>query len=111
MVLIRHTVYFFMSCGVYCLFFIFRSSELARSLTIGILQVEKIPSMFSEDDLLISEYDVFCLGKSYFDSKEYSRAAHYLKDCKSSTAKFLYYYSRYMVRTYCTVVKFISSVK
>ncbi|CAB0035195.1 unnamed protein product [Trichogramma brassicae] len=46
----------------------------------------------------ISEHDVdsYNLAKSYFDLKEYDRAAHFLKNCKTPKANFLYYYSQYL---------------
>jgi anaphase-promoting complex subunit 8 len=44
----------------------------------------------------LKEYDCFTLAKSYFDLKEYDRAAYFLTDCKSSKGYFLHMYSRYM---------------
>ena len=42
--------------------------------------------------------DAYTLAKAYFDVKEYDRAAHFLHDCNSKKAYFLYMYSRYLVR-------------
>lgn len=42
------------------------------------------------------ELENFLLAKSYFDLKEYDRAAHFVKDCLNDKPRFLYYYSRYL---------------
>ncbi|GAA6102099.1 cell division cycle protein 23 homolog isoform X1 [Tachysurus ichikawai] len=42
------------------------------------------------------DLDALCLAKSYFDLKEYDRAAYFLRDCRSQKAYFLYMYSRYL---------------
>ena len=44
------------------------------------------------------DLDALTLAKSYFDLKEYDRAAYFLKGCCSQKAYFLYMYSRYLVR-------------
>lgn len=44
------------------------------------------------------DLDAYTLAKSYFDLKEYDRAAYFLQGCKSQKAYFLYMYSRYLVR-------------
>lgn len=61
------------------------------------------------------DLDALTLAKSYFDLKEYDRAAYFLKGCCSQKAYFLYMYSRYLVRnvsclhcnqlTACNVIK------
>lgn len=43
-----------------------------------------------------TEVEEVLLAKSYFDLKEYDRAAHFVKDCVSPKARFLYFYSRYL---------------
>ncbi|ELT99459.1 hypothetical protein CAPTEDRAFT_196146 [Capitella teleta] len=43
-----------------------------------------------------SDADHLMLAKSYFDIKEYDRAAHYLQNCTSAKAYFLHMYSRYL---------------
>lgn len=43
------------------------------------------------------DLDALTLAKSYFDLKEYDRAAYFLKGCCSQKAYFLYMYSRYLV--------------
>ena len=42
------------------------------------------------------EYDSYVLAMGYFDLKEYARAAHCLRDCKSPKPYFLHLYSMYM---------------
>ncbi|XP_027538598.1 cell division cycle protein 23 homolog isoform X1 [Neopelma chrysocephalum] len=42
------------------------------------------------------DLDAYTLAKSYFDLKEYDRAAYFLRGCKSQKAYFLYMYSRYL---------------
>ena len=49
------------------------------------------PLALDSDDLL--DQDILILAKSYFDCKEFDRAAHVLKDCKGGDAKFLRLYS------------------
>lgn len=50
---------------------------------------------FSQEDA--RDLDACTLAKSYFDLKEYDRAAYFLRGCKSQKAYFLYMYSRYLV--------------
>ncbi|XP_043288679.1 cell division cycle protein 23 homolog isoform X1 [Venturia canescens] len=42
------------------------------------------------------EEDMYMLAKSYFDLREYDRAAYFLEDCKTPKSRFLYLYSRYL---------------
>ncbi|CAF0739094.1 unnamed protein product [Brachionus calyciflorus] len=42
------------------------------------------------------EFVKFKLAMSYFDLKEYQRAAYYLEDCESQPSYFLHIYSKYM---------------
>ncbi|XP_057307067.1 cell division cycle protein 23 homolog isoform X1 [Hydractinia symbiolongicarpus] len=73
------------------------SSELASVLTTTDQPtITALSSLCVTDTTLLMEFDKYLLGKSFFDSKEYARAASYLKDCKSNASIFLYYYSRYM---------------
>lgn len=53
-------------------------------------------SVFLQEDA--RDLDAYTLAKSYFDLKEYDRAAYFLRGCKSQKAYFLYMYSRYLVR-------------
>ncbi|KAL0132742.1 hypothetical protein PUN28_000464 [Cardiocondyla obscurior] len=40
--------------------------------------------------------DIYTLAKTYFDLKEYDRAAYFTKDCLSPKIRFLHLYSRYL---------------
>jgi anaphase-promoting complex subunit 8 len=42
------------------------------------------------------EGDTYKLAKTYFDLKEYDRAAYFTKDCVTPKARFLHLYSRYL---------------
>ncbi|XP_005992446.1 cell division cycle protein 23 homolog isoform X1 [Latimeria chalumnae] len=52
------------------------------------------PPPFTEEDA--QDLDAYTLAKSYFDLKEYDRAAYFLQSCKSQKAYFLYMYARYL---------------
>ncbi|KAG7274346.1 LOW QUALITY PROTEIN: hypothetical protein CRUP_028667 [Coryphaenoides rupestris] len=52
------------------------------------------PPLVTEED--VQDLDAFALAKSYFDLKEYDRAAYFLRGCNSQKAYFLYMYSRYL---------------
>lgn len=54
---------------------------------------------FSEvamDGLVPAEYDNYYLAKSYFDVREYDRAAYLVRNCESAVPRFLHYYATYM---------------
>ncbi|XP_048399145.1 cell division cycle protein 23 homolog [Stegostoma tigrinum] len=70
------------------------ASELAFSL--DPLPKGEMPAAptLTEEDLV--DLDAYTLAKSYFDLKEYDRAAYFLKGCQSQKAYFLYMYSRYL---------------
>ncbi|XP_068621265.1 cell division cycle protein 23 homolog [Battus philenor] len=53
------------------------------------------PSSY-DDGILPDERECYILAKSYFDSQEYDRAAHFIENCSSSKCVFLYRYSQYM---------------
>ncbi|XP_066914030.1 cell division cycle protein 23 homolog [Clytia hemisphaerica] len=72
------------------------SAELAAALPSSDENLEIMSNELNKDKLFLKEYDKYCLGKGYFDCKEFSRASLYLKDCKSKLCQFLYFYSRYM---------------
>lgn len=57
---------------------------------------QAVVDTYTKDETLLAEFNRYFLGKSYFDAKEFARAAFHLKDSKSSTCIFLYYYSRFM---------------
>ena len=51
----------------------------------------------SEVDLETQDLPRYLLGKSYFDCKEYDRAAFVLTGCQSVKSKFLRLYSKFLV--------------
>ena len=51
----------------------------------------------SEVDLETQDLPKYLLGKSYFDCKEYDRAAFVLTGCHSLKSKFLRLYSKFLV--------------
>ncbi|EDW77381.2 uncharacterized protein Dwil_GK18267 [Drosophila willistoni] len=56
---------------------------------------------FSESQLegiAPSEYSEYFLAKSYYDVREYERAAHAVRNCESSVPRFLHLYSTYMAK-------------
>lgn len=44
------------------------------------------------------EYDRYYVAKTYFDCREYDRAAFFTSDCQSAAPKFLHYYSMYLAK-------------
>ncbi|KAG5844177.1 hypothetical protein ANANG_G00158860 [Anguilla anguilla] len=70
------------------------ASELAFALTPLPMNELPPPPPFTEEDA--QDLDVLSLAKSYFDLKEYDRAAYFLRGCRSQKAYFLYMYSRYL---------------
>ncbi|XP_077980277.1 cell division cycle protein 23 homolog [Glandiceps talaboti] len=46
--------------------------------------------------VFLQELDEYTLAKSYFDLKEYDRAAYFVAKCKNHTAYFLHMYARYL---------------
>ncbi|XP_033757440.1 cell division cycle protein 23 homolog [Pecten maximus] len=73
------------------------SAKWAAEMSYG-LEVQLEPSQLRHQDRddFLKEYDQYTLAVSYFDLKEYDRAAHFVHDCHSSQAYFLYMYSRYL---------------
>lgn len=65
---------------------------------IMLLDVFFFVSVQSQEDA--QDLDALTLAKSYFDLKEYDRAAYFLKGCCSQKSYFLYMYSRYLVSLY-----------
>ncbi|KAJ8276331.1 hypothetical protein COCON_G00080830 [Conger conger] len=70
------------------------ASELAFALNPLPMNELPPPPPFTEEDA--QDLDVLSLAKSYFDLKEYDRAAYFLRGCRSQKAYFLYMYSRYL---------------
>lgn len=55
--------------------------------------IEMLPAEENSD--FLQEIDKYTLAKSYFDIREYDRAAYFTEDCKSSKAKFLHLFAKY----------------
>jgi len=72
-----------------------RSSELAFSIT-SFTSSEYLPKTDYSDEEFIKDFDKYTLGKTFFDLKEFDRAAFFLEGCTSPKAYFLYMYSRYL---------------
>lgn len=51
-----------------------------------------------DDGIAPEEYDSYILAKSYFDGREYDRAAYFTRSCKSPVPKFLNLYSMYLAK-------------
>lgn len=45
----------------------------------------------------IEDFDNFCMAKTYFDLREYDRAAFFTEKCTSPKVSFLHLYAKYMV--------------
>lgn len=63
----------------------------------------------TRDALEEQETDEYILGKAYYDTKELDRAAQVLKSCKSSRARFLCLYCRYLVCSSSSLVRLLES--
>lgn len=71
-----------------------RSIELANSLETS----ESVaPPQLEHSSEFLLEFSVYWMAKSLFDLREYRRAAHTLRQCKSDEAFFLRCYSLYLV--------------
>ncbi|XP_029681036.1 cell division cycle protein 23 homolog [Formica exsecta] len=68
-------------------------AELNYSLKNVKLDVHDLTADISET---FQEEDTYTLAKTYFDLKEYDRAAYFTKDCTSPKVRFLHLYSRYL---------------
>ncbi len=74
--------------------FNYRAVELANSIEVdGETRLPQVP----HSQEFTGEFATFSMGKSLFDLKEYRRAAHWLKNCKSDEGFFLRCYSLYLV--------------
>ena len=87
---------YFQPTDLDCIFFfvIFRAIELANGLETS--DPVAIPQLEHSSEFLL-EFSVYWMAKSLFDLREYRRAAHTLRQCKSDEAFFLRYYSLYLV--------------
>ncbi|KAK2572368.1 Cell division cycle protein 23-like protein [Acropora cervicornis] len=70
-------------------------NELAFSIT-SFTSSEYLPKTDYSDEEFIKDFDKYTLGKTFFDLKEFDRAAFFLEGCTSPKAYFLYMYSRYL---------------
>lgn len=52
----------------------------------------------TEAELELKEQDEINAARSFYDTREFSRAAHVLEDCKSPRAIFLAVYCQFLVR-------------
>lgn len=53
-------------------------------------------SSLVDKDLSEEDHDDYLIAKSYFDNREYDRAAHFSRNCSSAVPRFLHLYSLYM---------------
>lgn len=51
-----------------------------------------------DDGISEAEFEDYCVAKSYFDCREYDRAAYFTNSCISPVPKFLNLYSMYMAK-------------
>ncbi|KAL6339267.1 hypothetical protein AAG906_024418 [Vitis piasezkii] len=70
----------------------FRTNEIASTPTAGVSSVST--PMLEEDEAI--DGDFYLLAKSYFDCREYRRAAHVLRDQTGKKAVFLRCYALYL---------------
>lgn len=72
-------------------------SELNFSLQIPNFDANSVDSD-SYSGISQNEYDQYFIAKSYFDTREYDRAAYFVRNCLSPVPRFLYFYSMYMAK-------------
>eukprot|EP00056_Hartaetosiga_gracilis_P017736 m.8292 g.8292 ORF g.8292 m.8292 type:complete len:713 (-) comp6067_c0_seq2:216-2354(-) len=70
--------------------------ELVSSLPFAEEETAEIPVNSDTIDLPPDEMVIYLLAKTYFDMKEFQRAAHTLRNCSSPCALFLKLYSKYL---------------
>lgn len=70
-------------------------AELNFALKDHKINIEEPPGGY-DDGIIAEEKESYLLAKSYFDSQEYNRAAHFLENCTSQKCIFLHRYSQYM---------------
>lgn len=78
---------------IYMVFVCYRLAELNYSLKNVKLDTHDLTANISET---CQEEDTYTLAKTYFDLKEYDRAAYFTKDCTNPKVRFLHLYSRYL---------------
>ncbi|CAK9138671.1 unnamed protein product [Ilex paraguariensis] len=75
----------------------FRTSEVTSTPAAG---VSYVSTPVPDEDNNAPDNDFYLLAKSYFDCREYKRAAHVLRDQTSKKAMFLRCYALYLVCFY-----------
>lgn len=73
----------------------FRTNEITSTPTTGVSYVST--PVMEEDEVV--DGDFYLLAKSYFDCREYRRAAHVLRDQTGKKSVFLRCYALYLVST------------
>lgn len=84
----------------------FRTNEAASTPIAG---VSYVSTPVPEDDSEAVDSDFYLLAKSYFDCREYRRAAHVLRDQCCKKALFLRCYSLYLVR-FSSIFPFVNLI-
>ena len=74
-----------------------RPSRLRDSATKGVVGFSGSANVHEDEDDSESDEDVLLLAKSYFDVREYRRAAHALQGASGKKAFFLRCYATYLV--------------
>nr|CAD7571578.1 unnamed protein product [Timema californicum] len=77
---------------------LFNSTKWLAEMNFALDDVKLDPSenVLPSSTYLNSEADKFMLAKSYFDLKEFDRAAYFTKDGRTPRVRFLHFYSRYL---------------
>lgn len=85
----------FQACQILCNLNLFQASKWCAEALNGLPEVStpiKYPQIELEENEILDQ-EKFMLAKMYFNCKEFDRAAHVLKNCKSGNALFLRLYS------------------
>lgn len=72
-------------------------AELSHGLKIPDFKIDTTAT-FNDTGISEEDYDDYCMAKSYFDFREYDRAAYFTRNCTSPVPKFLNLYSMYMAK-------------
>ncbi|KAG5676594.1 hypothetical protein PVAND_006417 [Polypedilum vanderplanki] len=78
----------------------FNLVEVKQDLIKGIIECNKRGLIHSSKWLaeLNQEFDSYMLAKTYFDCREYDRAAYFTRNSISPVPRFIYLYSMYMAK-------------
>ena len=74
-----------------------RAAELATAIHANLPADGALPAAAAPSAEDAAEALTFTLARSYFDLREYGRAAHTLRQCTGHKAIFLRHYSEYLV--------------